>query len=33
MQRIETDSKITSQKERCKLFVQSFLISYHSSDY
>jgi len=33
MQRIESDSAIRSQKRRCKLFVESFLLSYHSSDY
>ena len=33
MQRIESDTAISSQQERCKLFVESFLLSYHSSDY
>ena len=33
MQRIESDSAIRSQKRRCKLFVERFLLSYHSSDY
>lgn len=33
MQRIESDAAISSQKERCKLFVESFLLSYHSSDF
>tara|TARA_B110000046_G_C13008678_1_gene405635 strand:+ start:44 stop:1951 length:1908 start_codon:yes stop_codon:yes gene_type:complete len=33
VQRIEADSTITSQKERCRLFVESFLVSQHSSDF
>ena len=33
MERIAADTKIPKQKDRCKLFVKSFLISYHSSDY
>lgn len=33
MGRIETDSKITSQEQRCRLFVESFLVSQHSSDF
>lgn len=33
MQRIEADSKIDSQEQRCRLFVESFLISQHSSDF
>jgi hypothetical protein len=30
---IEDDSRIGNQKERCRLFVESFLISQHSSDF
>jgi para-nitrobenzyl esterase len=31
--RIEADTEFKQQKDRCKLFVESFLISYHSSDF
>ncbi len=31
--RIEADTEFKQQRERCKLFVESFLISYHSSDF
>ena len=33
MARIESDTMMVNQEERCRLFVESFLMSYHSSDY
>ena len=33
MARIESDTMMANQEERCRLFVESFLMSYHSSDY
>ncbi len=33
IKRIESDTEISDQKQRCKLFVESFLISQHSADF